>query len=179
MEIDLLFAQETHVTQNSKEKRKNYTWYLNGSDTGDREFAGMAVIVKNEIHEFIKDVIPHNHRLLEVQLEGTIPTTLVSAYAPQAGRPQAEKTEFYETLTMIVQKINKKGPYLLLGDWNARLQEAENEEEEQWIGEHTFGKHTDTTWQNSEEVTDNREALLELCRNPTKTGNLQKYGNTS
>ena len=47
--VDLLFAQETHVPQNRKEKRKEFTWYLNGSKEGERESAGMAVIVRNEI----------------------------------------------------------------------------------------------------------------------------------
>ena len=51
-----------------------------------------------------------------------------------------------------------------MGDWNAKVQEPENEEEEQWIGPHTFSKGDDTTWQQSEEVETNRESLLDICR---------------
>ena len=29
----------------------------------------------------------------------------------------------------IISHINKKGPYIVMGDFNARLQEAEDEEE--------------------------------------------------
>ena len=41
---------------------------------------------------------------------------------------------------------------MVAGDFNARLQEPDNEEEEEWIGEHTFAKGQEVTWQQSEEV---------------------------
>ena len=90
-QIDILFGQETHVALNSKEKRNIYTWYLNGNEKGDREFAGMGVIVKNDKHKYIKDVTPHSNIILEIELAGQTPITLISVYAPQAGRPQEEK----------------------------------------------------------------------------------------
>ena len=34
--IDIPCAQETHAALNSKETRKEYTWYLNGNATGER-----------------------------------------------------------------------------------------------------------------------------------------------
>ena len=34
--IDILAAQETHTSQNSREKRKDYTWFMNGSEEGNR-----------------------------------------------------------------------------------------------------------------------------------------------
>ena len=51
-----------------------------------------------------------------------------------------------------------------MGDWNAKIQEADNEEEEQWIGNHTFDKGEETTWQQTLGVEENREGLLEICR---------------
>ena len=36
------------------------------------------------------------------------------------------------------------------------MQEAENEEETQWIGPHTFARNQGTTWQQSEEVEEHR-----------------------
>ena len=89
---------------------------------------------------------------------------MISVYAPQAGRPQEEKEVFYTALNKHIKNINKKGPYLIMGDWNARLQEAENEEEELWIGPHTFDRNNETTWQKSDEVSCNRELMLETCR---------------
>ena len=45
--IDIVCARETHISQNCKERKRDYTWYLNGYAEGEREFAGMAVIIRN------------------------------------------------------------------------------------------------------------------------------------
>ena len=162
--IDITCAQETHISQNSKEKKKDYTWYLNGNEQGEREFAGMAVIIRNHMSKFVTDIIPHSSRIVEIKLAGTSPISILAVYAPQSGRPQEEKSNFYELLHKLIQGINKGGPWLVMGDWNAKIQEADNEEEEKWIGPYTFGKGEETTWEQSEEVENNREHLLELCR---------------
>ena len=90
-QVAILCAQETHVAQNTKEKRTDYTWYLNGNEEGEREFAGMAAVVQNSTHKHLIDVIPHCPRIMELQLAGPALITILNIYAPQAGRPQAEK----------------------------------------------------------------------------------------
>ena len=52
----------------------------------------------------------------------------------------SEKEHFYQELKSLIKNIPKKGPFLLLGDWNAKPQEADTEDEEQWIGGKTFDK---------------------------------------
>ena len=89
--MGILCVQETHTSHNSKEKRKDYTWYLNGSNEGEREFAGMAIIIRNKMAKYLKDVIPHSNRMVEVRLEGTAPITILAIYAPQSGRATEEK----------------------------------------------------------------------------------------
>ena len=46
---------------------------------------------------------------------------VVNAYAPQAGRPIAEKEEFYEQLQKVVEQILTKDQCLIIGDFNAKL----------------------------------------------------------
>ena len=96
-------------------------------------------------------------------------------YAPQAGRPQSEKEASYEKLQEIIKHIPQKGPYDLAGEWNAKVQEYENEEEAIWIGKHTFCRSDDTTWQQSEEVEANREDFLQLCRTLSLTACNTKF----
>ena len=60
--IDITILQETHTGGNSKEKRKDYTWYLNGTEGAVREYAGMAIIHHNHLGKYIEDIIPHDHR---------------------------------------------------------------------------------------------------------------------
>ena len=129
--INIVCAQETHTSTNQKEKRKDYPWYFSGNDKGERDYAGVAIIIDNSLAKYIRDVTPHSNRASELSLEGSVPITIIGAYAPQAGRPQHEKENFYEQLRSIIKKINKKGPYILAGDWNAKIQEPGNEEETQ------------------------------------------------
>ena len=167
--IDILGTQETHISQNNKERRKNYTWYLNGNEEGEREFAGVAWVISNKLNKYISDVIPHNSRVTELRIEGTAPIFLMNIYAPQSGRPKEEKEQFYQELRSLIKNIPNKWPFLLIGDWNAKLQEPDNEEEAQWIGGHTFDKGASTTWTQAEGTEENREALLDLCREFTLT----------
>ena len=45
--------------------------------------------------------------------------TFVSVYAPQVGRPQEEKDEFYDELYRVIGKL--KGKYVVLGDINRHV----------------------------------------------------------
>ena len=126
---DIMCLQETHTAMNSKEKRKDYTWYLNGAEDTNREYAGMAFVVKNEINKYVDSVIPHSNRLAEIRIRGSVRLMLLNIYAPQSGKQEEEKKQFYAHMKRIISHINKKGPYIVMGDFNARLQEAEDEEE--------------------------------------------------
>ena len=35
-DIEILGIQETHISKNTKEKRKRYTWFFNGNDRIER-----------------------------------------------------------------------------------------------------------------------------------------------
>ena len=125
----------------------------------------MGFVIANKLRKYMEDIIPHTARLLEVRLAGSGPLSLLFVYAPQSGQTETEKETFYEDLHQRIKSIPKKGPYLVMGDFNARLQEPDNEEEAEWIGPHTFSVGDNTTWNQSTDVEDNREHLLELCRN--------------
>ena len=124
----------------------------------------MSFVLRNELNKYVEDVIPHSNRLTEIRLKGSAPTTIINCYAPQAASDEQTKTDFYDSLQKAIRKAPKKGPIVIIGDFNARLQEPDNEEESEWIGEHTFAKGSETTWQQTPEVEENRELLLNICR---------------
>ena len=129
------------------------------------------MVLKNTLNKFVQDVIPHNNRMLELRINGDLPVSIISIYAPQAGRPEEEKTTFYETLNEVIAKVPKKGPYIIMGDFNAKIQEPDNEEEEEGFGQFTFGKGTPATWTQSDEVESNREHMLLICKKMEASGN--------
>ena len=126
--IDIVGIQETHTPKNTKEKRTDYTWYLNGTEEGEREYAGVGIIVSNKWGKYLEDIIPHSNRIVEIKMAGAAPITILSIYAPQSGSSRTDKEGFYTQLNAVIAQINKKGPFIIMGDWNAKIQEAETEE---------------------------------------------------
>ena len=45
-------------------------------------------------------------------------------YAPQQGRPEAEKDRFYDQLNVVVAKIPLSEVLILCGDWNGHVGRA-------------------------------------------------------
>ena len=67
---------------------------------------------------------------VELVVEGEL-VTFVTVYAPQVGRPQEEKDEFYDELYRFVSKL--KGRYVVLGDLNGHVgRNVEGYEGVQW-----------------------------------------------
>ena len=90
----------------------------------------MAIAIRNDKSQYIRDVILHSSKLLETQLRGTLPMTMIVVYAPQAHRPGKEREDFHNQLIQAIMKAPEQEPYLIMEDFNPRLQEPDNEEEE-------------------------------------------------
>lgn len=63
---------------------------------------------------------------------------VISCYAPTFAANRTEKDEFFNDLQQILDEIPHEEPYLLLGDFNARVG-SRNEKDDMW--EHTRGPH--------------------------------------
>lgn len=87
---------------------------------GTKGYNGVGIAVKGELVEKVVKVRRVNERLMTVDivLENEV-VTFVSDYAPQVGRPQAEKEEFYDDLGEFTRKL--KGKYVILGDLNGHV----------------------------------------------------------
>ena len=58
--------------------------------------------------------------MLRLIIGGTV-FTLISVYAPQQGRPAAEKDRFYDQLNAVAAKIPLSEVLIPLGDWNGHV----------------------------------------------------------
>ena len=81
------------------------TWKRRGRES---QFAGVAAVIRNSTHKYLKHVIPHSPRMMEVQLDGAAPITILNIYAPKAERPQEENEHFYDKMQSTIKKINNK-----------------------------------------------------------------------
>ena len=84
---------------------------------------------------------------------------VINAYAPQAGRPTAEKEDFYEKLQKVIDGIPEKDQYIVIGDFNAKL-DGRLEEEKQHIGPHVFNPDEGKRERAKAEVQENRELFM-------------------
>ena len=88
----------------------------------DKYATGVAIVIKNELRNKTQSVQPISDRLLAITLNASIPITLLSAYAPHAFRPGAEKDAFYHDLNDFLTKTLPKRAVVVGGDFNARVQ---------------------------------------------------------
>ena len=74
-------------------------------------------------------------------------------------RGQRERHHFFEELQHLADKVQAKGPFAIVGDFNARLH-GRLMGEEDVIGSCVYGKR----WRFTGEDTDNRQLLVDFCK---------------
>ena len=164
--IQILLLQETRGKHNSREARKTYTWYFSSENPTNPQFTtGVGIVIENRLAHHINKIIPYTDRLMMIQIEHTTPITIINTYCPQASRPSEEKEINYDAIEKLMKEHRNKGPVLVGGDFNARLQKPTDEEEKTIIGNHTFQNHTENTDDMPEDMQENRQLLMQLCKN--------------
>ncbi len=165
--IAILFLQETHSAWDSREARGSYTWYFSGEKKllEEQWTAGVGVVIDNKHIQHVEDVEPLNDRMIRLTIKGSMPTTMLGVYMPQAGRLEADRDKAYDTLNRIIRKYKGRGPIYIVGDMNARIQKAEGRLEKEHIGKYTFEPETaERPHLRSTMVNENREKLITLCQ---------------
>ena len=169
-QVPILRMQETHISENSQESRQKYTWYFGGSEAKEKTTKGVGFVVDNKWKQYVKDIKPKTDRIISMTLRAKPTLTIICAYAPpstQEHHDAGTAEAFYKTLQDTIREVNKAGPWMIIGDFNAKIQECENEEEENIFGAHTFGKGTPTTWEQTAHTIHNREVMVDFCTKKT------------
>ena len=60
-------------------------------DTHHYTHAGVAIVINNELLNYIKEIEPINDRIMTIAFAGTLPTTFVCNYSPTAKATEEEK----------------------------------------------------------------------------------------
>ena len=164
-DIRILLVQETRGKHNSREARKTHTWFFSSENPVNPKYtAGVAIIIENKLTKHIQNIVPINDRLMYLQLDHTTPITIVNCHCPSAASPSEDKEDMYAQIEKIATDNRAKGPVLIGGDFNARLQKPTDDEEKSIIGAHTFQGHIPNTAEMAEDMLENRQLLISLCR---------------
>ena len=87
-----------------------------------QEFAGIGFVLSPAARKALLRTHFENSRLASITLlTAAGELTVINCYVPQNGRPEAERRAFFQELNSLVEKVQQKGPFLLVGDFNARL----------------------------------------------------------
>ena len=183
--IWILGLQETKVNVNSKVLTDNYVWFFSSSVTNEarlkiqklrnenkqidpttkqnaQEHLGTGVAIHKHVLPCVTNVTPIDNRILTVYLDARPPICYIVAYAPQALHVKEVKDRFWNKLKEVYKSVPAKYIKTILGDFNARLLEEVDDLR------HVFGKHIFKTEglhvaDQSEQVQDNRERLIDFC----------------
>ena len=90
-DIDILTLTETRNNQNSKESRKQYTWFFSGEGGREEYTAGVGIVINNELIQYLEDAEPITDRLAYITLRGPLNINIAVTYTPTADRPTEEK----------------------------------------------------------------------------------------
>ena len=157
--ISILCLQETHRAKSDNFITDAGFWLiLSGRSDDEREFAGVGFLIHPRVKRSIFIFRQVSNRLANIKIR--IPggkMTIITAYAPHAGRPFDERFEFFQNLSELWLNSSAHGPKICYGDFNARLYQR-FADEHHIIGDHFFHKIKKDI-----NVHMNRSLLLEFC----------------
>ena len=117
--LDFCCLQETGWKGEGARKLGEYKFLWMGCSKG---IHGVGLLVADRWIEKVLEVRRVSERLMVVRvIVGRTVLNLISAYAPQAGRPRPEKEEFFTLLGKIVSEIDYGEKLLIGGDLNGHV----------------------------------------------------------
>jgi exonuclease III len=121
--IDICCVQETRWRGEGArmlgDRENGYKFYWKGQKDAQ---GGVGILLKAELAKDVIEVKRLSARVIVVRLlisNGTL--SVISAYAPQVGRPDEEKAEFWRTLENLKIGETRKDRIVLAGDFNGHV----------------------------------------------------------
>ena len=152
--INLLGISETRFTKSGRLRLASgqTILYSGHEDDHARHTHGVGFMLSAETTKALMDWGPIKATDYCKILHGTANNILiVQGYAPTNDAEPEEKAEFYDTLKSTIDKIPKKDPVIIMGDFNAKIG-SENTGREQVMGRHGEG-----------EINANGELFVDMC----------------
>jgi len=164
--VDLVCLQETNVAKVAQHVVEDVLFVTAGHGEESREHAGVAFAIGPRIRAAVTGYsLGHGGRIAALALDlRPRALTVVSVYIPQSQRPEEERVQVFDSLREIMEAAERKGPTLILGDFNARIH-GRRSGEAQVLGPHIFGagvSHLIRPERGYGEKS-NRDLMVELC----------------
>lgn len=148
--LDIAVLSETKRKGRGYEDEDEYVHFWSGVDKNERARAGISVLIKKQLKNYILNYSYISERILTVTLKiYGYETVIIGVYAPIDSETKQTKDQFYEQMSDIIMTVKKHQDIILAGDLNARIKKMYDSD--------VVGKY-------AEEVqNDSGERLLEMC----------------
>ena len=137
--LDVLFVTETHAKAYHSFHSESHLFVVNGN-TKDK-WSGVTAVIAPHIIPFVKNIIQHSSRVLQVTLSTKGGDThLLGVYAPHdKSDDEIRKQPVWGRLEEIISATPLPEPIFILGDFNVRLQ-GRHRNEYDHLGPHVYGR---------------------------------------
>ena len=130
-------SETRYKGQGNKTIHDNYSIYYKGRDEDSRH--GVAIMLNEEMSKYVEKVYYVNERIIALRLKiSNIRMGIIQVYAPQQGRPTAEKDKFYNDLQETYDDMNCTENTIIMGDLNGHVG-TNRDGIENVIGAHSIG----------------------------------------
>ena len=131
---EVRYKNEGVKTIGSNDEKYKLWWAGNEQKT-----SGVGIMVKSDIIENVLEIKRCSDRIIMIKIVfGKTIMNIYSLYAPQVGRPQIEKDEFWDLVEEEVARVPSGEGLMLAGDVNAHIG-SDRDGYEDVIGPYGFG----------------------------------------
>ena len=123
-DIHILCMQETRSKNTTQYVVDNFTFLtVSTVNTNQPEYAGVGFVLSPMARNALLRTSFINSRIacISVLIRGG-ELNILNTYVPQNARPEDERRDHFEKLQQAISQIARKGPFVVLGDFNSRLQ---------------------------------------------------------
>ena len=137
----------------------SYCFYTFSSAPSDhQEYLGTGIVLSPRARAALLRTLPATSRTAGMSFHtGAGEFSILIAHAPHNQYDEDTKRAFYDELHQLVARVETKGPFIIMGDFNARLQGRLHDEDV--LGPHLFGKGVSFIGGDQ----DTRSHFLDLC----------------
>ena len=118
---EVRFAEQGCVTEDGA----GYTLFWSGKNKDERRLSGVDFMIKTSIARRSQNLpVGHSDRLMPLTfpIQDNKFATVLFVYAPTLQAETGVKETFYRDLHNLLQHVDPKDKFLILGDFNARVE---------------------------------------------------------
>lgn len=125
--LDIRGISETRWPGTRQFDMEGYKIFYSGTSNNKHEY-GVAIIINPRIAKYMNNFSPISEGVILRQLNSApVNINIIQVYAPTTEERDESVEEFYDSLTTVTSQFKQKDMNIIMGDFNAKMAEADKE----------------------------------------------------